>query len=98
MRENPYPPPGPPVLSHLTSNINLRSKPNKQREKKFLHFITKCSIINKKLTQKNRLEWNITNPYWITIKHPEVDIMHQSRMIKTKETASILKKRDYSLL
>ena len=58
-------------------------------------FITKCSKINKikyqytntniQSTPKRRPEQNITNPYWITIKHLTIDIMHQSRIIKTEE-------------
>ena len=31
------------------------------------------------------------NPYSITKKHPEFDIMHESAIIKTRETANISK-------
>ena len=36
-----------------------------------------------------RLEQNITNPYWITIRPPEIDIMHQSSIIKTREIENV---------
>ena len=55
--------------------------------------ITKRSITNTRKyqqtntnvqsTPKGGLEQNITNRYWITIKHPQIEIMHQSAIIKT---------------
>ena len=30
-----------------------------------------------------------TYPHWITLKHPEIDIIHQSAIIKTIETATV---------
>ena len=43
-------------------------------------------------TNQNRLEQNINNPFWITIKHlasKHQNIMHQSRIIKLKKTFNV---------
>ena len=89
--------PWPPFLSHFTSNKNLiRSKPNicKGRKKaqrldyKMFHNKNKkISINNAQFTPKHRLEQNITNSCYITIKHPEINITQKYKIaiIKTRE-------------
>ena len=48
--------PCPLVLSHFTSNKNLRSKPNKYkgRKKMLSDLIIKCSLLNKTKYQKTK--------------------------------------------